>query len=206
MMNATALALIFTIIIYTTTGLLSIYLFGSSISSNVLVNIADEGDNFFSLAVRVAFACVVACHVPYVFYYGKEGCSIVADELINHSTSAQLSKKKRADWSEVDKEAMENEDPAYFSMNQTLYYGITIFLYVITIAGANLVPNVAIIFDYMAALSISGMQFLLPGVSYVRLAYRTGKGKTELKVLGIIFSVFSVVVSAAIVYNNLRSS
>jgi hypothetical protein len=99
MMKATGLALIFTFIIYVSTGLLSIHLFGSSIQSNVLVNVANEGNNFLSLAVRVAFACVIACHVPYVFYYGKEGCSIVADELLNGSTSKQLSAKKRADYS-----------------------------------------------------------------------------------------------------------
>jgi len=54
-------------------------------------------------------------------------------------------------------------------MNQTVYYGITIFLFALTILGANLVPNCAIIFDYMAALSISGMQFFLPGLAYIRL-------------------------------------
>jgi len=164
LLSATSLALTFTIVIYVTTGLLGIYLFGSAINSNCLVNISDEGNNFFSMAVRIAFAFVVACHVPYVFFYGKEGCCIVWDEIANKSTSGQLAKLEN-EAGEVDEE----EPPAYFNMNQTVYYGITIFLFALTILGANLVPNCAIIFDYMAALSISGMQFFLPGLAYIRL-------------------------------------
>ena len=86
-MNATLLALVLTFIIYVSTGLLAVYLFGSSISSNCLNNIGAEGPNFLSFLTRFAFAVVVACHVPYIFFYGKEACCIVADELLNKSTS-----------------------------------------------------------------------------------------------------------------------
>lgn len=198
LLSATALALSFTSLIYISTGLLAIYLFGSELSSNTLDNICDEGTNFLSMAVRIAFAFVVACHVPYVFLYGKEGCCIIADELIQNSTSASLKALE-----ENPESADEECEPAYFKMNSALYYGITITLFGLTILGANLLPDCAIIFDYMAALSISGMQFFLPGISYVRLSSKYGGGTIELKTFAWVFVIFSIVVSVAIIYNNL---
>lgn len=88
MMKSVALALLLTMVIYVSCGILSIYLFGSSLSSNVLENISAEDGNILSLIVRVAFAVVLACHIPYVFFYGKEAACIIIDELINHSTSS----------------------------------------------------------------------------------------------------------------------
>lgn len=201
LLSATTLAVFFTMAIYISTGLLAIYLFGTSLSENTLDNIADEGKNFLSMAVRIFFACVVACHVPYCFYYGKEGCCLVADELSRSSTSQQLEKMFQR--YEAGEEVMDESDPAYFSMNQPMYYTITIVLFLLTMVLANLVPDVAVIFDYMAALSISGMQFILPGYSYLRLSARNGNGTTEMKTLAVIFCVFGVIVSIAILYNNI---
>ena len=198
LLDATALALCFTLIIYVSTGLLVIYLFGSGVDPNCLVNIADEGGNVLSYLNRVFFAIVIACHVPFVFFYGKEGICIVIDEIQHKSTSAQLSAKKRAVVHE-DKD----EPPAYLNMNPKIYYGVTVFLYVLVITCANLVPDVAVIFDYMAALSISGMQFLLPGISYIRMCKRTGTKTQWVYVLAWFYCCFSIVVSVSIIVNNL---
>lgn len=115
LLSATTLALLFTMSIYISTGLLAIYLFGSNLSDNTLDNIGEEGKNFLSMAVRIFFACVVACHVPYCFYYGKEGCCIVADEIANSSTSKQL--EAMFEQYEAGEEIMDESEPAYFKMN-----------------------------------------------------------------------------------------
>lgn len=73
--------------IYISCGILSIYLFGPSLNSNVLENISAEDGNILSLIVRIAFSIVLACHIPYVFFYGKEAFCIVIDEVINSSMS-----------------------------------------------------------------------------------------------------------------------
>ena len=83
LMKSVALAMLFTFIIYVSCGILSIYLFGSSLSTNVLDNISAEAGNNLSLVVRVAFSIVLACHIPYVFYYGKEGALVIVDECMN---------------------------------------------------------------------------------------------------------------------------
>ena len=80
---------------------------------------------------------------------------------------------------------------------------ITIVLFLSTMGLANLVPNVAVIFDYMAALSISGMQFILPGYSYLKLSKKNNTGTTELKTLSVLFCCFGLVVSVTILYNNI---
>lgn len=81
LLDATFVALSETIVIYVSTGLLVIYLFGSGVDPNCLVNIANEGGNVLSYLNRIFFAIVIACHVPYVFFYGKEGICIVIDEI-----------------------------------------------------------------------------------------------------------------------------
>lgn len=81
--SSTRIALFFTSGIYISTALLAIYLFGSGIKPNCLENVADEGISFQSVFIRVPFAVVVACHVPYIFFFGKEGICIIVDELLN---------------------------------------------------------------------------------------------------------------------------
>jgi hypothetical protein len=198
LLDATALALAFTFVIYCSTGLLAVYLFGSGLDTNCLNNIGAMGsENYLSLVVRIAFAVVVACHVPYIFFYGKEACCIITDELINKSTSQQIEKKRSEDEEDLE------TPPAYLGMNSMIYYGLNLFLYAGVIFGANMTDNLGIIFDYLAAFSVSGMQFLLPGICYLRLASKTDLGSRGNKLLAYFFSVFSVCVSSVIVFNNL---
>lgn len=79
----------------------------------MLVNIAGEPLNSLSVIVRVAFAIVLACHIPYIFFYGKQGLLILIDEVAQHSTSEQLKRKKRA-------LEYQEEEPAYLNMNKWL--------------------------------------------------------------------------------------
>jgi hypothetical protein len=196
LLDATSLAVAMTFVIYCSTGLLAIYLFGSGLQSNCLDNIAEEGiDNFLSVIVRIAFAVVVACHVPYIFFYGKEACAIVIDELLNGSTSAQLQKAKS--------EADFDEPPAYLNMRPALYYGVSLALYALVIFGSNLTDNLGIILDYLAALSISGMQFFVPGLCYIRLAQQANVDDKNLRMLSYGFCGFSILVSITILYNNI---
>ena len=79
----------------------------------MLVNIAAEPLNWLSVIVRVAFAIVLACHIPYVFFYGKQGLLILIDEMAHNSTSEQLKRKKHA-------LEYQEEEPAYLNMNKWL--------------------------------------------------------------------------------------
>ena len=76
-------------LIYISLGILTIYIFGSSLQSNVLTNV-DEEQNIYSYIIRITFLVVLACHIPYVFFPTKEGLLIIFDEAENGSMTKAL--------------------------------------------------------------------------------------------------------------------
>ena len=76
--------------IYILLGIISVYLFGSQIDESVLVNV-DEETTASSYVVRFSFLIVLACHIPYIFYSGKESICIIVDEIKRKSMSTALS-------------------------------------------------------------------------------------------------------------------
>ena len=78
------IGIIITTFIYVSLGVLSIYSFGSSLTSDVFDAINKE-DTIYSIIIRVAFLIVLACHIPFVFLPTKEGFLIIIDEAQNRS-------------------------------------------------------------------------------------------------------------------------
>ena len=95
-MKSISLAIVATFIIYFAVSLVSIFMFGSSISDDILDNVGDEGGTWESYVLRTAFVIVVACHIPFVFFAGKEAFLIVIDEAIKKTVSKNLEKRINA--------------------------------------------------------------------------------------------------------------
>ena len=70
-------------------GILCLYDFGSMLSGNVLDNI-DKETNWSSYVIRSAFLIVLACHIPYIFFSGKESLLIMIEETRDQSMSTAL--------------------------------------------------------------------------------------------------------------------
>ena len=70
-MNISGAALGVVFVIYFCVAIISIYMFGSSITSDILDQI-DEINDWESYTIRVAFCILLALHIPFIFYCGKE--------------------------------------------------------------------------------------------------------------------------------------
>jgi len=80
--------------IYIMLSILSIYTFGSSLQPDVLDNVNEEvNHDWESITLRIAFIIVIVCHIPYVFFSGKEAMLIIVDEWDRSSISQKLNQK-----------------------------------------------------------------------------------------------------------------
>ncbi len=83
--------------VYVTLAMIFLCIFGGSINESVLKNV-DQETNFESYIVRVSFLMILACHIPYIFYSGKESLCILVDEIMRgNMTKALEASLKRAE-------------------------------------------------------------------------------------------------------------
>ncbi len=90
-----------TLIIYTTVALIAIAMFGEGLDTVVLQNIGTatnlNGNSFWeSYVTQIAFIILLSCHIPFIFFAGKEGLLIIIDELDRKSISNALWHKLNA--------------------------------------------------------------------------------------------------------------
>ena len=86
-------------ILYIFMSSICIYSFGSGIKehSSILDNLGDECSPddpeqcpFESKLLRAMFLVVLSCHIPFIFFSGKEGLLIIIDEIDRKSISKAL--------------------------------------------------------------------------------------------------------------------
>ena len=84
-----------TAVIYFTLAIVSIFMFGEELETQVLINIGTarttDGKAFWeAYIVQISFSIVLLCHIPFIFTSGKEGLLIIIDELMRKSISNAL--------------------------------------------------------------------------------------------------------------------
>lgn len=88
-MDASGLGLIMSYSLYAAMGILAIYVFGTGISTSVMDNI-DIESSWSSYVIRLSFMVVLGCHIPYIFFAGKESLLLTIDEIRRSSMSQAL--------------------------------------------------------------------------------------------------------------------
>lgn len=77
-------------LIYTVLSMLAIYMFGSRLEADLLDNIGEDGYNWESTVLSISFLIMILCHIPFVFFYGKENFLVLIDEIDRKSISKAL--------------------------------------------------------------------------------------------------------------------
>ena len=89
--------------LYSFLSIPALFLFGRRIdilNGNIMNNINEEykidPKHWEAFVLRFLFMCVLACHIPFIFFSGKEGLLIIIDELDRKSISLTLEERSRA--------------------------------------------------------------------------------------------------------------
>ena len=84
-------------LIYVFLSIVCVFLFGKQITaqnSNVIKNVNHEfvvnSSHWEAFVLRVLFSIVLACHIPFIFFSGKEAVLIIIDEISRKSISSTL--------------------------------------------------------------------------------------------------------------------
>ena len=83
--------------IYFLVGIICTLMFGEGLQSSVLLNVGeirhDDRAYWEAYISQVSFMLALSCHIPFVFYSGKEAMLIVIDEIQHKSISNALRHK-----------------------------------------------------------------------------------------------------------------
>lgn len=94
-------SLLVCMVIYIMVGMISLQIFGSGITKDILQNIALEDGHIESYVLRGMYLVILVVGIPYLFVVGKESVLIVVEEYLNKTVSKALDKRLRIEHDEL---------------------------------------------------------------------------------------------------------
>lgn len=92
-LKAATATIVLTFSIYAISSIPSLFIYGSNIHNNLIINIGEEKSSFTSILLRIEYIIVIGCHIPYFFFATKESMLIIIDEFMNRSISKSLQQR-----------------------------------------------------------------------------------------------------------------
>lgn len=74
-------------LIYIPVAICGVFLFGSSIHKDLFLNIGQMEMTAVAYLLKISFIMVIATHIPFIFFAGKEAFLVIVDELHRCSIS-----------------------------------------------------------------------------------------------------------------------
>ena len=124
------------------------------------------------MVIQIAFIVVLFCHIPFLFFAGKEGLCIVVDEIRRNSISKDL--ETRLSSPPAARIHLSNK-MVYKDMNYGVYIACTLGLYIVELAGACFINNIDTVFDFASAIAVSFISFWFPSIYYLIAEKRYGQ-------------------------------
>jgi hypothetical protein len=140
---------------------------------------------------------VLACHIPYNFISGKESLLIIVEEIRRQSMSQALdSTLSLAVMSEAQgKEYQATNLACYLQMEPWLYTVLTLGLFAATLASACVIIDIAVVFGFIAAFSLSAIVFTMPGMFYLMTDTKYGVDHLARRRMSLLFVCLGVAIT-----------
>lgn len=94
--HSISLAMFFVQFVYIGLAFTGIFMYGSNIKDSLLINIGDfknlltDKSYWEVYMMQILFILILICHIPYIFYSGKESLLIIIDEIMRKSISKNM--------------------------------------------------------------------------------------------------------------------
>lgn len=133
------------------------------------------------MILRLTFVIIMLCHIPYIFFSGKESFLVIVDELNRRQISINLDYSIHGIENTTGEVESFLEIMSFKSMKNWIYYSGTIFLYFVCLAGGLMIKDLGKVFEIIAALTMSNINFICPGFFFLLACKKFYKEKSESK-------------------------
>jgi len=89
-------------------------------------------------------------------------------------------------------------------MEPLVYNGVSLLLFLLEIVGSILIPNVAILFDFISVISLSSIMYIFPGMFYYMCNKKFGNQQDGFKsTISIVYVIGGILMAVFILLNTL---
>lgn len=132
---------------------------------------------------------MLICHIPFIFYAGKEGALMFVTERLHRTVSNAFQTQVPNLTTQLDNSQetipfheFSSDEPlrlsqarldriAYRDLTESQYFQITIGVYLTAIVCAITIDDISTVFSFVAAISVNSMAFFFPATFFLKTRF-----------------------------------